>query len=230
MAAFRLTRDTILDGSLHAQVRAMLGDDVVFMSDAERCAQIESMLASAPRPGPVWVFAFGSLIWNPAFLFDGRRVATVHGWHRQFCLWVRAGRGSPERPGLMLSLESGGSCRGVAYRLAPGTERAELDVLWRREMMTHAYRPVWAVARTPDGPVPAIAFAANREHERYAPGLDADTVAARLAEAAGPLGRGCDYLFDTVRHLRELGLRDRALEALEARVLACRARAEPPTR
>ncbi|MEI7445978.1 MAG: gamma-glutamylcyclotransferase [Burkholderiales bacterium] len=226
MAAFRLTRDTILDGSLHAQIRAILGEHVVFMSDAERVAQIESMLATAPGDGPVWVFAFGSLIWNPAFLFDARRVATIHGWHRQFCLWVRSGRGSPERPGLMLSLESGGSCRGVVYRLAPGSERTELDVLWRREMMTHAYRPVWVRARTPEGDVPAIAFAANRGHERYAPGLDADTVAARLAEAAGPLGRGCDYLFDTVRHLRELGLRDRALETLEAKVHACRAAAE----
>lgn len=225
MAAFRLTRDSILDGSLHAQVRAILGDDAAFMTDAQRRAQIESMLATAPAPGPVWVFAFGSLIWNPAFLHDARRVATVHGWHRRFCLWVRAGRGSPERPGLMLSLESGGSCRGVVYRLEPGTERTELDVLWRREMMTHAYRPVWVVARTPEGPVPAIAFAANRSHDRYAPGLDADTVAARLAEAAGPLGRGCDYLFDTVRHLRELGLRDPALEALEAKVLACRGEA-----
>lgn len=229
MAAFRLTRDTILDGSLHAQVRAILGPDTVFMSDAERRAQIESMLDTVPGDGPVWVFAFGSLIWNPAFLFDDRRTGTVHGWHRQFCLWVRAGRGSPERPGLMLSLESGGSCRGVVYRLAPGTERTELDVLWRREMMTHAYRPVWVRARTPDGDVPAIAFAANRVHDRYAPGLDADTVAARLAEAAGPLGRGCDYLFDTVRHLRELGLRDRALETLEAKVLALRSCARPPT-
>jgi cation transport protein ChaC len=74
----------------------------------------------------VWVFAFGSLIWNPAFHHVERRTARIHGYHREFCLWVRAGRGSVERPGLMLSLESGGSCTGVAYRLAPGTE-AEQD-------------------------------------------------------------------------------------------------------
>jgi cation transport protein ChaC len=222
MAAFRLTRDSILDGSLHASVRDILGPDVVFMTDDERRAEIDGMLGRAPDPHRVWVFAFGSLIWNPAFHHAERQVARVHGWHRRFCLWVRAGRGTPERPGLMLSLESGGSCAGVVYRLEPGTEHTELDVLWRREMFTKSYRPVWVQAHTPDGPVPAVAFAANRAHERYAPGLDAETVARHLAEAAGPLGRGCDYLFDTVAHLRQLGMRDRALETLEAKVRARR--------
>lgn len=220
MAALRLTRDSILDGSLHATVRALMGPDIAFMTDDERRAQIDAMLAHAPRGGDVWVFAFGSLIWNPAFLYAERRVARVHGWHRQFCLWVKAGRGTPETPGLMLSLESGGSCTGVVYRLAPGTEATELDVLWRREMFTRSYRPVWVAARTGDGPVRAIAFAANRAHERYAPGLDDATIVRHLATCAGPMGRGCDYLFDTVAHLRELGIRDRGLEALERRVRA----------
>ena len=224
MAALRLTRDSILDGSLHASVRAVLGPEVRFMTDAERARQINDMLAAAPRPGRVWVFAFGSLIWNPAFHHVERRVARIHGWHREFCLWVRAGRGSPERPGLMLSLERGGSCTGVAYRLAPGTEATELDVLWRREMFTMSYRPVWTTAHTPDGPEPAIAFAADRTHERHAPDLDDDTVAHHLATGCGVIGRCADYLFDTVAHLRELGIRDRRLEALEA---AVRARCTP---
>lgn len=220
MTSVRLTRETLLDGSLHAAMRAVLGPDARFMTDAEREADIAAILARAPTPGRVWVFAFGSLIWNPAFRFSERRVARIHGFHRQFCLWVRAGRGTAERPGLMLSLESGGSCTGIAYRLEPGTEAAELDVLWRREMFTMSYRPVWTTARTPDGPVPVIAFSANREHERYAPGLDEETVAHHMATASGVMGRACDYLFETVAHLRELGIRDRALESLEARVRA----------
>jgi cation transport protein ChaC len=220
MAKLTLTRESILDGTLHASVRAVLGPDVPFMTDDERAAQVRDMLALAPDPQQVWVFAFGSLIWNPAFHFVERRTARIHGFHREFCLWVRAGRGSIERPGLMLSLESGGSCTGVAYRLAPGTEATELDVLWRREMFTKSYRPVWTRARTPDGPVAVIAFSANRHHERYAPRLDVDTVARHLADGAGVLGRCCDYLFDTVAHLRELGIRDRSLEALEAKVRA----------
>jgi cation transport protein ChaC len=218
MSGVQLTRQSILDGSIQASVRAMLGPGVRLMTDAERGLQIESMLSTAPDPAHIWVFAFGSLIWNPAFHFTERRVARIHGFHRQFCLWSRAGRGSPERPGLMLSLESGGSCTGVAYRLGAGTERTELDVLWRREMVTLAYRPVWTPIRTPQGAGHAIVFSANREHERYVPGLDEDTVAHYLARGAGPLGRCSDYLFDTVSHLRELGIRDRRLEALEVKV------------
>ena len=214
----KLTRESILDGTFHAAVRAGLGAGVRYMTDAERAAQIEAMLARAPRAGRVWVFAFGSLIWNPAFHFVERRTARIHGFHRQFCLWARAGRGSPERPGLMLSLQPGGSCAGVAYRLAEDAVATELDVLWRREMSTMAYRPVWITAHTSAGPEPAIAFSANRDHERYVPGLEDGAVARYLATGAGPMGRCCDYLFDTVTHLRRLGIRDRRLEALEAKV------------
>ncbi|HWS75861.1 MAG TPA: gamma-glutamylcyclotransferase [Quisquiliibacterium sp.] len=225
MSHVKLTRESLLDGSLHAAVRAQLGPEAWLMTDAERLAQVMDMLARAPVPGRVWVFAFGSLIWNPAFHFVERRTARVHGFHRQFCLQLKAGRGSPERPGLMLSLESGGSCAGVVYRLGEGTESTELDVLWRREMLTHAYRPVWVQARTPEGPEPAIAFTVNRHHDRYVPGLDDATVAGMLATGAGALGRCCDYLFDTAEHLRQLGIRDRRLEALEARVRALLAEA-----
>lgn len=220
MSKLKLTRESILDGTLHAAVRATLGPDARFATDVERRAQIQEMLANAPRPGRVWVFAFGSLIWNPAFHYVERRTARIHGFHRQFCLWSRAGRGSPERPGLMLSLESGGSCTGVAYRLGKDAIESELDVVWRREMFTMAYRPVWTTARTPEGPEPVIAFSANRAHERYAPGLEEEVVARYLATGAGRMGRCCDYLFETVAHLRQLGIRDRRLEALETKVRA----------
>jgi cation transport protein ChaC len=176
------------------------------------------MLARAPKPGRIWIFAFGSLIWNPAFHFVERRAARIHGFHREFCLWARAGRGSPERPGLMLSLESGGSCTGVAYRIAKRAAATELDVIWRREMFTGAYRPVWTTAHTSKGPEAAIAFSANRSHERYVRGLEEPAIARYLATGAGKMGRCRDYLFDTVAHLRGLGMRDRRLESLEARV------------
>jgi len=220
MGGVKLTRESLLDGTFHAAVRGTLGSNVRFMTDAERATQIEDILARAPRSRRVWVFAFGSLIWNPAFHFVERRTARIHGFHRQFCLWARAGRGSPERPGLMLSLVSGGSCTGVAYRVARRAAATELDVLWRREMSTMAYRPVWTTVRTPEGPEPAIAFSANRGHERYVPGLEDGAVARYLATGAGPMGRCCDYLFDTVAHLRQLGIRDRRLEALEVKVRA----------
>lgn len=220
MSAFKLTRESILDGSMRAASRALHPPGARFMTDEERAAHIEATLACAPVPDRIWVFGYGSLIWNPAFHFAERRTARVHGFHRQFCLLSRAGRGTPERPGLMLALEPGGSCHGVVYRIAPELVRTELDVLWRREMNSWVYRPVWVAARTPQGIEHAILFAVNREHERYVADIDLGETARYLARGAGPLGRCCDYLFQTVAHLRELGLRDRHLELLERRVRA----------
>ena len=229
MTKLKLTRETILDGSLRAASIALLGPGQKYMTDEERTRHIGEMLASAPQPERIWVFGFGSLIWNPAFHFVERRTALVHGFHRQFCLWSKAGRGSPRSPGLMLALEPGGSCHGVAYRIAPGQVETELDVVWRREMMTGAYRAVWVTAHTPEGVEHAIAFAANHAHERYVRGLDTDETARLLATGAGPLGSCCDYLLDTVAHLEALGIRDKRMEALVERVRACQASASPPT-
>ena len=229
MAKLTLTRESILDGSLRASAKALLGPGVKFMTDEERTRHIREMLASSARPDRVWVFGFGSLIWNPAFHYAERRTALVHGFHRQFCLWARAGRGSPQTPGLMLALERGGSCHGVAYRIAPEQVEAELDVVWRREMLTGAYRAVWVTAQTPGGIEHAIAFAANHAHERYVRGLDNDETARLLATGKGPLGTCCDYLFDTVSHLTDLGIRDKRMEALVERVRAHLESATPPT-
>ena len=218
MTSLKITRQSLLDGSLHEVARQMLGPGVKFMTPEERHAHIREIVAAAPRPQRVWVFGYGSLMWNPAMHFAERRPALIRGYHREFCLLSKAGRGSPERPGLMLSLEPGGSCHGVAYRLDPAHVETELDVVWRREMFTRSYCPVWVAAHTASGSEHAIAFAADRRHERYRGGLDLDTMAKYLASGAGPIGRCCDYLFDTVRHLREMGIRDRKMEALERRV------------
>ena len=218
--ALRITRETLLNGRLLAAARKMLGPSVRLMTPGERREHIREMLAQAPRPRRVWIFGYGSLMWNPALRYTERRAARVYGFHREFCLLSRAGRGSPERPGLMMSLEPGGSCHGVVYRLPVHAIEQELDLLWRREMLTRSYRPVWVAARTAQGTAHAIAFAANLAHERYRGGLDAETMARYLANGAGPLGRCCDYLFDTVAHLRNMGIRDRRMEALERRVRA----------
>lgn len=216
-----ITRENILSGALQESARRLLGPGTRFMTPAERARQLEAMLARAPRRGRVWIFGYGSLIWNPAFRFAERRSALLYGYHRRFCLWSRAGRGSPECPGLMLAIVHGGSCHGVAYRLARGAIETELDVVWRREMLTGAYRPVWVSVRTPKGIERAIAFAANPQHERYVRGLDDATIVHYLDTGCGPLGRCRDYLYETVAQLRQLGLRDRRLELLAERVRSC---------
>src|SRR5258708_21282289 len=151
-------------------------------------------------------------MWNPALSYAERRNGTLRGWHRRFCLWMRLGRGTPEQPGLMLALDRGGATRGVAFRLAQGEERAELLLVWRREMFTGAYHARWVSLTTDEGPVHAIALVVNREHDQYAAGIDEDEVVKHISTAHWPLRPSTEYLFHTLAHLQHLRLRDRCLE------------------
>ncbi len=158
------------------------------LSDEELATSLGGLLGGADLSRGVWVFGYGSLIWNPAFHFTDRVVGTVYGFHRRFCLWTHLGRGCPERPGLVLGLERGGSCRGVAYHIAPAAAMEELDIVWRREMISDAYVPRWVAVRTPMATVRAITFTINHAHERYARDLSDEEAAAAIAGASGFLG------------------------------------------
>jgi cation transport protein ChaC len=207
-----LTRERIRSGWVQELVRASGVPGV--LDERELAASRAACLARRPAGAPVWVFGYGSLIWNPCFHFVERRVVTVAGWHRRFCLWTSIGRGTPDRPGLMLGLEPGGSCRGVAFRIGEAEVESELDIVWRREMVTAAYRPTWVTARGEGETLRAIAFTINRAHPRYAGRLPAARIVEALATARGPVGPCCEYLFNTVAHLEELGVPDRRLRAL----------------
>jgi cation transport protein ChaC len=215
-----LTRDALLDGSLRDYILRNPELRRLVLPDDERIASLRATLDEAPAKGDVWVFGYGSLIWNPAFHFVEKRIARIHGYHRRFCLWTPLGRGSAENPGLMLGLEHGGACRGVMFRIAEEAVETELDILWRREMFTGAYCPTWVSARSGGDLFPAITFVVNRKNNRYTGRLPDDTVARHIATAAGPMGACCEYLFETVRHLAALGIRDRGLEAMAGKVRA----------
>lgn len=206
-----ITREALLDGVLQRMIRDS-GIDVHILTDEERAASIAATLAAHPG-GETWVFGYGSLIWNPAFHYNGTRTATLEGWHRHFCLKTELGRGTPDNPGLMLGLKEGGRCTGKALRIAPEAVGSELDVIWRREMVTGAYVPTWVTLDGPDGPFPAIAFTIDEDGVRYVD-WPRDRIVRTLATCQGPLGRGCEYLFNTVDHLEELGIRDPELHAL----------------
>jgi cation transport protein ChaC len=167
---------------------------------------------------PVWVFAYGSLMWNPEMAFAETRPAVLHGFHRRFCLYSRDYRGTPERPGLVLGLDRGGSCRGLARRLAPDALAAAVDRLWAREMAGQVYDMRAVAVATPQGPVAAYAFTVRRDNIDYAGRLPLDRVAAILSVATGGRGTGRDYLANTVRHLDELGIKDRVLQRLHQAV------------
>jgi glutathione-specific gamma-glutamylcyclotransferase len=144
----------------------------------------------------------------------------VRGWHRRFCLWQWRFRGTRERPGLMLALDRGGQCRGLAYRLAGPDPVANLRPVWRREMRGRGYAGRWVAAQTPEGPVAALAFVADRAGGRYAGRITEAEAAARIAAACGHIGPNAEYLLNTAAACAELGLRDRHLESLQRMVAA----------
>jgi cation transport protein ChaC len=193
--------------------------DVRVLSDAEQEASVRGLLDSHPPGADVWLFGYGSLIWNPIIHFVERRVARLHGFHRRFCLWSHVNRGSPKEPGLVLGLESGGSCRGVAFRIAANHAPEELRLLWRREMVLGAYTPRWAKIDTGSGQLRAIAFFVNRDHSNYAGKLPIELVIRTLVSARGQLGTPAEYLLETVRGLIEHGVRDAYLMDLRKRVV-----------
>jgi cation transport protein ChaC len=214
-----LTRESIREGYVQRMVAESGVPPFPVMSEAELKASLAATLAKRPDGAAVWLFGYGSLIWNPAFHFVEARLGTIRGFHRRFCLWTHLGRGTPERPGLTLGLDRGGACRGVIFRIAASEVAAELDIVWRREMVSGSYAPRWVEVATEAGPVPAIAFVINHAHPRYAGLLPDATVIETIAAAAGRLGPCADYLFNTVAHLDALGIADRPLRRLKRRVV-----------
>lgn len=208
----QLTRESLLSGELARLVAAHEGASA--MTEEQMRRSREMVLAKLPAGRDLWLFAYGSLIWNPTFHHVERRVARLHGYHRRFCLWTWLGRGTRERPGLTLGLDLGGSCGGVAFRIASAEVETELDAIWRREMVTNAYRPTWVRLRCGGEMLAAVTFVINHAHERYVRSIRDEEVADVIATAEGQLGPCRDYLFNTVAHLEALGIQDRGLVRL----------------
>ena len=164
----------------------------------------------------LWVFGYASLIWRPEFEADEHRPAVVHGWHRALEMRSRVNRGTPECPGLVFALVRGGSCRGMAYRIAQPRAAAELERLWAREMPTGVYDPKWIPCRTPQGPVKALAFTLARTSPAHTGPVPDAQMLKLLANARGRFGSTLDYLLETAHSLRGCGIRDRDIERLVA--------------
>lgn len=170
----------------------------------------------------LWVFAYGSLIWDPAVYVAEYRFASLPGWHRRFCMRLEGGRGSPDCPGLMAALDEGGHCDGVVFRIAAELVDTETAFMWRREMFSGSYSPRFLEVSTPQGPVEALTFVMDRTNDRYTPDLTEDEVARIIARAEGNIGTNFDYLASIVRHLDQLGIADDAMRRLHALALRYR--------
>jgi cation transport protein ChaC len=164
----------------------------------------------------LWVFGYASLIWRPEFDATEHRPALVRGWHRALQMRSRVNRGTPEQPGLVYALVSGGMCRGMVYRIPREHARAELDRLWHREMPTGVYDPRWLRCQTAGGDVMALAFTLSRRSPNFTGHIDDQEMLRILRHAQGRYGSTLDYLVRTTEALRHHRMCDRE----SARLLA----------
>ena len=190
------------------------GHGHLLMSDEDVAASLAATLATHPKGKPIWVFGYGSLIWNPLLEYAERCRARVRGYHRGFYIWSKINRGTPEIPGLVLALNSGGSCQGVAYRMHDDRFAAELAILWRREMVAGTYMPKWINADIGGKTVRAIAFVVNRSKPGYAGRLEDGQIVAIARRAHGAYGSCADYLINTANSLEVAGIADPRLSRL----------------
>ena len=198
------------------------GDPKWALSDEQLSESLTSMLKARPKGAGWWVFAYGSLLWNPLFPFAEARPAILRGLHRRFCLYSLASRGTPEMPGLVLGLDRGGACTGVAYRLPAPLAMDELHLLWRREMVVGAYRPRWVRLQSGEREIHALTFVVRHAHPQYAGKLALDKEASVIAKSKGAFGSSLDYLERTRVALVTHGIIDPYLERLAGKVQALR--------
>ena len=166
----------------------------------------------------LWIFGYASLIWRPEFEFAERRPARVHGWHRALKMWSRINRGTPDCPGLVFGMLSGGSCQGMVFRIPKSQGRESLARLWTREMVTAVYDPKFLTCHTTHGPVNALAFTLSRKSPSHTGLLSQGEYRRIFDTASGSYGTTLDYVQATLDELRRHNIRDRTLERLLRRV------------
>ena len=210
-----ITRETIESGQLEEFLIDVEKRGLLDRSSPEYREQTQKKAISHFDPSEdIWLFAYGSLLWNPTIAYEEIRLGHLFGFHRRFCLQTLLGRGTPECPGLMLALDYGGSCKGLAYRISRKLAENELKIIWNREMVSNSYVAKVVRLKTETGPLKAITFAINRENKRYSGKLAINKIADVVAISKGPMGSCIDYLFQTIDKLTEHGLTDSHLDKL----------------
>lgn len=179
------------------------------------------MVLLGDTSGDFWVFGYGSLMWNPGFAHEEAARAQLFGYHRALCIRSRHYRGTPERTGLVMGLDRGGSCVGRAFRVALSERDNVLAYLREREMINYVYLERSLRVRLDDGRLtPALAFVADPAHEQFAGHLGTEEAAKIVSIASGTAGPNSEYVMNTLSHLREMGIRDHWLEAVAGLIRA----------
>lgn len=214
-SGLRLTDEMLAEWDAQARCQGLpkhwrLPDEVVERSRREVLA------ATMALQEPLWVFAYGSLMWNPGFHFDEVRRATLPGFARRFALGTTIGRGTPDCPGLVLTLqpEDGHACQGLAFRIPAALVQTESRLLWRREMISGAYCPQLLPVPTPQGDVQALVLVANTTHTHHRGDLSMQATASTIARASGRIGTNREYLDQLVAQCGVLGIEDAYIQEL----------------
>jgi cation transport protein ChaC len=177
--------------------------------------EMSAVTQSGEAQQDLWVFGYGSLMWRPGFGYVERQLAWLRGYHRALCIYSHVHRGTPERPGLVLGLDRGGSCRGVAFRVEAAKADATIAYLRAREQVTSVYVERRVRLRLDDGrEVEALTYVVDRGHVQYAGKLPLDKILEYVRSGVGQSGENPAYVLNTHRHLAELSLRDDVLARL----------------
>ena len=179
-----------------------------------------SLDASAPdSDGSLWVFGYGSLMWRPGFAYARRYKALLRGWRRSLCVFSHVYRGSPEQPGLVLGLDRGGACPGVAFEVDAALREPTIRYLREREQVTAVYlERVAPITLEAGDRVLAVTYVADRLHYQYAGRLDRGAMLEYVRAGRGKSGDNAQYILETNDHLLALGVRDPDLEWLSAKL------------
>lgn len=208
-----LTRELLSSGNYIQTYSDMRGD--IAWTEEDIQASLHETLRARPGSNGVWLFAYGSLIWNPLVHFDSMQVATAEGWHRSFCLRMTHGRAQPDCIGRMLAVEPGGTTRGIALHIEEDKILEELAIIWTREMVVGAYVPTWARVDFVNGTTEdAIVFVANSAHPVYEKDSTVATIGPAIAKATGPFGTNAEYVTTLADALRGHSLVDEYIEEL----------------
>jgi cation transport protein ChaC len=210
----KLTKDNISKGHLGDKIKSISGSDKVLTTE-ELLQARRKIIPDKGIGEDIYIFAYGSLLWNPTVDYEDEFLAKVYGFHRSFCMKTYLGRGSFKKPGLMLGLDKGGSCRGSAFKLRNSEAIKNIDILFRREMVTGAYKPKLLKTILVNGrKVLSLAFTVDKKHKNYFQDKEIQTKAKMISNAHGFLGTCEEYFQNTLESLSELNIVDSEMTAI----------------
>lgn len=212
-----ITREHLERDHARECLRGSATERLVLSAD-QLAESLDRSLSEIPAGSDVWLFGYGSLVWSPCVQFIEHRLARISGFHRRLCLWSHINRGTPEKPGLVFGLDRGGSCLGIAFRIRADSARRELELVWRREMLTGAYEPRWLRARSTRGRMDVLAFVIDRRCPGYAGRLSEQAMVEIVSRAHGLYGTNLDYVRRTAESLLAHGVSDSGVLRLHRRL------------